>query len=137
MLLSNLFGASTTTPNLNNVVAMLTTTIWKLLHDQPEVLASPYARVVLKSDGSIRIADDRRRSFLDVDDVALIFLTDHPVVVKDWLGGLRRDINTTSQRRRTEEFAQLLVQTLFRIVKQENSRPWLQHAAFESTQQCV
>jgi hypothetical protein len=111
-------------------VATLSSTIWQLLHDQPEVLASPYARVVLRKNGAVGIAIDRRdtKELLGVEDLAFVFLQEHPVAVKYWIDGLRRDLNSSLQKYRTEEFARFLVQALMFTVKQEMTEPWLQQA---------
>jgi hypothetical protein len=132
----NLFGDKIETVKWRTAVVTLSNKIWELLHDQPEVLVSPCTRVVLKRDGSVGIAIDKRHAdeSLGVDDLASVFLQEHPVAVKHWLDGLRKSVNPEYQQDRTKDFAEFLVQALMHLVNQELRGPWLRQADYERRQ---
>ena len=132
----SLFGNKIETVKWRTAVVTLSNKLWELLHDQPKVLVSPYARVVLKEDGSISIANDKRDSdeLMGTDDLASVFLQENPVAVKHWLDGLRKSADPESQQDRTKDFAEFLVQALMHMVKQESRGPWLRQAEYERRQ---
>ncbi|MFZ4479562.1 MAG: hypothetical protein ACOYNZ_06665 [Rhodoferax sp.] len=123
MIFQNLFGSRAESANWDGVVQNLSGTLWHLLNDDPQVLASPYARVVLRADGAVGIASDRRdaKKLLDIGDLAFVFLQEHPVAVKAWIDGLRRNLSGASQKNRTEDFARVLVEVLMKEVGQRYS----------------
>src|SRR6187431_1323632 len=53
----------------------------------PEVLASPYARLVLRGDSSVRLQSDATDPSrpLRAGDVAAVFLMEHRIAVEKWL----------------------------------------------------
>ncbi len=100
------------------VTANLAGTLWTMLHTHPEMLASPYARVVLRDDWSVGIACDKRPpdKLLGSGDVSFVFLREDQAAYERWVNGLRDIPSPFFQQIETEQFARFLVHRLAQTV---------------------
>lgn len=98
------------------VAADLAGTLWQLLKAHPEMLANPYARVVLKNDWSVSIASGEcdPRNILGPSDVSFVLLRENETAYAAWVAGLRGD--AFFQKAETEQFAKSLVNLLRQTV---------------------
>ena len=62
-------------PSWTNVAGQLSSMLWHFLQTDPELLASPYSRVVLRKDWSVVIANDKRDPdrLIGSEDLSFVF----------------------------------------------------------------
>jgi hypothetical protein len=62
-----------------------------MLNTDPKGLASPYSRVVLRKDGTVFIAADKRdlRQILGRGDLSYVFLRENQAALKAWVDELK------------------------------------------------
>jgi len=101
------FGRKKSFPDWPEIAAKLSTLIWTQMQTDPRVLASPFARIVLRHDGSMSIACDQRnpKFLLGWGDLTFVFLQEHPAVLKSWIASLKSTDDPRLQLMHTEEFA--------------------------------
>jgi hypothetical protein len=91
--------------------------LWTLINTDPTSLANPYVRIVLRKDGSVFVAGDKRdpKYLLGWGDVSFAFVREDSAALAKWVEELK--INTDSppfQQIATEEFAKSLTRLLMR-----------------------
>jgi hypothetical protein len=93
--------------------------IWALMHKEPKVLVNPFARVVLRSDGSVFIANDQREPnrLLGSGDASYVFFQEHPESFQSWITALKSTSDPQLQIMHTENFARVLAKTLMNSVE--------------------
>lgn len=96
------------------VASMLLT----MLNTDPKGLASPYSRVVLRKDGTVFIAADKRdpRQILGRGDLSYVFLRENQAALKAWVDELKVTDSPPFQQIATEEFAKSLTRVLIQSV---------------------
>jgi hypothetical protein len=89
-----------------------------LLNSDPTGLASPYARVVLRKDGTVFLASDKRdpRQILGWGDLTFVFLREDQSALETWVQELKSAGSPPFQIIATEEFAKFLTGVLMRSV---------------------
>lgn len=89
-----------------------------LLNTDPKGLASPYARVVLRKDGTIFLAADKRdpRQILGWGDLSYVFLRENQAALETWVDELKSASSAPFQQIATEEFAKSLTRVLMQSV---------------------
>jgi hypothetical protein len=117
MGLFNLFGKKkqgTAGADWAGVAAQLSSTLWHLIQADPKMLASPYARVVLRDDWNIGIAADKRdpSGLLGNGDVAFVLLQEDRSALATWVNEMKANSNPAFQQIATEEYAKKLVRVL-------------------------
>lgn len=92
------------------IAAMLLT----LLNTDPKLLASPYARLVLRKDGTVFLAADKRdpQQILGWGDLGCVFLRENGAAFEAWVGELKTADSPPFQQMATEEFAKSLTRVL-------------------------
>lgn len=95
------------------VASKISSTLGQLRHLHPEMLANPYARVVLRDDWSVHVAADRRdpKALLGPHDVTFVFLREDESALKSWVDQLR-EADPVFGQIATEEYAKRLVRTM-------------------------
>jgi hypothetical protein len=104
--------------NWPKVAGQITGMLLTLLNTDPKGLASPYARVVLRKDGSVFLSADERdpRQILGWGDLSFVFLREDQVALKTWVDELKSSSSAPFQQIATEEFAKSLTRTLMRDI---------------------
>ena len=89
-----------------------------LLNTDPKGLASPYARVVLRKDGTIFLAADKRnpRQILGWGDLSFVFLRENQTALETWVDEMKAAGSPPFQQIATEEFAKTLTRVLMQSV---------------------
>ena len=102
-----------------DVAANLSGTLWTMLHEHPEMLANPYARVVLFESWSVGIACDKPPpdKILGKGQVSFVFLREDANAYENWIKGLRAIPDEFFQKIETETFAKVLVRKLAQTVQ--------------------
>lgn len=115
------FGRKKHFPDWLEVAARLSPLIWTQLQTDPRVLASPFARIVLRQDGSTSIACDKRNPnhLLGWGDLTYVFLQEHPEALKNWISSLRSTDDPRLQLIHTEEFAKAMTRALMQSTTRE------------------
>ena len=90
-----------------------------MLHEHPEMLANPYARVVLFESWSVGIACDKPPpdKILGKGQVSFVFLREDENAYENWIKGLRAIPDEFFQKIETETFAKVLVRKLAQTVQ--------------------
>ena len=124
MSLFGFFGKKKAAPRSDgvawaSVAAKLSSTLWHLINTDPKMLASPYARVVLRSDWNVGIASDQRDpdKLLGPSDVSFVLLQEDRSALAKWVNDLKANSNPMFQQIATEEFAKTLVRVLMANVE--------------------
>ncbi len=117
MALFGLFGKKKAQPDAlawAEVAGKLSGTLWHLMQTDPKMLASPYARVVLRNDWNVGIAADRRDpdKLLGPSDVSFVLLQEDRSALTEWVNELRSNPSPVFQQIATEEYAKKLVRVL-------------------------
>lgn len=101
------------------VAGQLSGMLWHLLATEPKILASPYARVVLRKDWTVFIASDKRdpKYILGWGDVSFVFFQEEQAALAKWVEGLKSIPYPRFQQIETEEFAKALVRALMKTVE--------------------
>ena len=115
MALFGLFGKKSE-PEINwpDVAGRIAGTLITLLNTDPRGLASPYARVVLRKDGTVFLSSDKRdpRQILGWEDLSFVFLRDNQAALENWVSELKSAGSPPFQQIATEEFAKSLTRVL-------------------------
>jgi hypothetical protein len=123
MGLFGLFGKKKAPPSDGaawaEVTAKLSGTLWHLMNTDPKMLASPFARVVLRDDWNVAIAADQRdpKQLLGPHDVSFVLLQEDRAALAHWVNELRADASPMFQQLATEEYAKKLVRVLMANVE--------------------
>ena len=101
------------------VAGKIAGTIWHLLQNDPKMLASPLARVLLRDDWNVGLANSQfdPEKVLGAHDITIVFLREDQVAYDKWVGGLKTD-SPTFQQIETEQFAKTLTRKLRERVEQ-------------------
>ena len=96
------------------VVGKLAGTLWHLMQTDPKMLASPYARAVLRDDWNVGIATDHRdpNKLLGPNDVSFVLLQEDRSALEEWVNELRSNQSPVFQQIATEQYAKKLVRVL-------------------------
>lgn len=119
MSLFGLFGKKQQQPiNWPEVAGKITGMLLTLLNTDPGGLASQYARLVLRKDGTIFLATDKRdpRQILGWGDLTFVFLRENQGALETWVKELKSADSPPFQQIATEEFAKSLTRTLMQSV---------------------
>lgn len=119
MAMFGLFGKrAQKVPNWPVIAGQLSDQLWHLLVNDPKVLASPYARVVLREDWTVFISSDKRdpKYILGWGDLSFIFFREEQAALEKWGAGLKSIPEPFFQQIETEEFAKVLVHALMKTV---------------------
>lgn len=97
-----------------DVTGKLAGTLWRLMQTDPKMLASPYARVVLRDDWNVGIAADYREpaKLLGPHEVSFVLLQEDRSALKEWVDELRSNQSPIFQQIATEQYAKKLVRVL-------------------------
>lgn len=92
-----------------------------LLSTDPKGLASPFARVILRKDGTVFLAADKRdpRQILGWGDLSFVFLRENQAALETWIGELKEAGSPFFQQAATEEFAKSLTRVLMQSVNSQ------------------
>ena len=105
-----LFGKKKTVPDTMawaEVAGKISGMLWHLMQTDPKVLASPFARVVLRDDWTVGIANDQRdpKKILGNRDVCFVFLQEDQAALQSWVKELRSTTVPVFQQAATEQYA--------------------------------
>lgn len=108
-----------TDANWIGVVTKVSGTLWHHMHSDPNMLASPFARVVLRNDWNVGIAADKREpdKLLGPHDVSFVFLHEDRTAFADWISELKADSSPVFQQIATEQYAKKIVRAFMANVK--------------------
>lgn len=117
MGLFGLFGKKKPQPDAlawAEVASKLAGTLWHLMQTDPKMLASPYARVVLRDDWNVGIAADHRdpTKLLGANDISFVLLQEDRAALEEWVNELRSNQSPMFQQIATESYAKKLVRVL-------------------------
>lgn len=117
MGLFGLFGKKNPQPDglaWAEVAGKLAGTLWHLMQTDPKMLASPYARVVLRDDWNVGIAADPRdpNKLLGPNDISFVLLREDHAALEEWVNELRSNQGPMFQQIATEQYAKKLVRVL-------------------------
>lgn len=117
MGLLGLFGKKKPQPDAlawAEVASKLSGTLWHLMQTDPKMLASPYARVILRDDWNLGIAADRREpdKLLGPNDVSFVLLQEDRSALEEWVNELQSNQSPVFQQIATEQYAKKLVRVL-------------------------
>ena len=115
------FGRKKEFPSWLEIAAKLSVLIWTQIQTDPRVLASPYARIVLRKDGSVSIACDMRNPnhLLGWGDLTYVFFQEHRDALKQWIDSLKSTGEPKLQMMYTEEFAKAMTRALMQLTENE------------------
>ena len=122
MALFGLFGKKKQTASTEiwiDVAAKLSGTLWHLMQTDPRILASPFARVVLRDDWNVGIFSDKRdpEKLLGTHDVCFVFLQEDATALAHWVDELKSHSSPLFQQAATEQYAKKLVRVLMANVQ--------------------
>ena len=103
-----------------SLTAKVAATLWHLTQSDPDMLAGPYARIVLTDGWNIGVASDRRdpAKLLRPEDVCCVFLREDQAALDTWMGELRSNSSSpVFQQIATDEYAKTLVRALMSNVQ--------------------
>ena len=105
-------------PNWPEIAGRIAGLLWTLLSTEPKRLASPYARIVLRNDWSVFLAEDKRdpKYILGWGDVTYVFLRENQSALSQWVEELKSNLSPPFQLIATEEYAKSLSQVLMQSV---------------------
>ena len=91
----------------------------QLVQTHPEMLADPYARVVLRDDWSVHVAADKRdpSKILGPRDVTFYLLREDEAALSSWVKELRDAAAPFFAQVATEEYAKRIVRTMMKNVQ--------------------
>lgn len=100
------------------VAGQLSGTLWHVMQTEPKMLASPYARVVLRDDWNVGIASERRDAdkLLGPNDVSFVLLQEDRSSLEEWVSELQSNQSPMFQQIATEQYAKKLVRVLMSSV---------------------
>lgn len=101
------------------VASKISSMLAHLMQTHPEMLANPYARVVLKDDWNVHVAADKRdpKQILGPHDVTFVFLREDQAALSAWVNQLRDTPDPFFAQVATEEYAKGLVRTMMKNVQ--------------------
>jgi hypothetical protein len=107
-----------------NVVANLSGELWMLLHENPQMLVSPYARVVLNERWGTSIQSDKRphHGLLKDGEITYAFFRENETAFSKWANELQSP-TPVFQQAATQEFAAQLVAILKQNVTISDPHP--------------
>ena len=93
-----------------------------LLSADPKSLVNPYARFVLRKDGTVFLASDKRnpKQILGWGDLTFVFLRENEAVLKTWVEELKVATSQPFQQIATEEFAKSLTRALMQSIAERH-----------------
>ena len=96
------------------VASKIASMLAHLIQTDPEMLANPYARVVLSDSWSVHVAADKRdpKQILEPHDVTFFFLREDEAALSTWINKLRDAPTPFLAQAATEEYAQRIVRTM-------------------------
>lgn len=96
------------------VAGKIAGTLWHLMQTNPQMLANPYARVVLSSSWNVGVAADKREPerLLGPNDVSFVLLREDESALNEWIQQLKANSSPVFQQIATEEYAKKLTRTL-------------------------
>lgn len=101
------------------VASKIASMLAHLIQTNPEMLAKPYARVVLSDNWSVHIAADKRdpMQILEPHDVTFYFLREDEVALSTWINKLQDVPTPFLAQAATEEYAKRIVRTMMSNVQ--------------------
>ena len=101
------------------VAGKIASTLEALVHSHPDMLANPYARVVLRDDWSVHVAADKRdpKQVLGPHDVTFFFLREDEAALSSWVKELRDAPAPLFAQAATDEYAKRIVRTMMANVQ--------------------
>ena len=101
------------------VASKIASTLEQLMQTHPEMLANPYARVVLGDDWNVHVAADKRdpKQILGLRDVTFFLLREDEAALSSWVNQLRDAPAPFLARVATEEYAKRIVRTMMSNVQ--------------------
>ena len=121
MALFGLFGKKSE-PEINwlEIAGRISGMLITLLNTDPKGLASPYARLILRKDGSVFLSADKRdpKQILGWGDIGFVFLRENQSALENWVNELKTTDSPLFQQAATEEFAKSLTRILMQRVSQ-------------------
>ena len=95
------------------VAGKIAGTIWHLLQNDPKMIANPFARILLRDDWNVGVANSQcdPEKILGEHDVAFVLLREDQTAYNKWVEGLRTG-SPTFQQMETEQFAKALTRKL-------------------------
>lgn len=101
------------------VASKIASTLEALIQMHPEMLANPYARVVLKDDWSVHVAADKRdpKEILGPHDVTFFLLREDEAALSSWVKQLRDAPAPLFAQAATDEYAKRIVRTMMANVQ--------------------
>ena len=101
------------------VAGKVSSTLAHLIQTHPEMLANPYARVVLRNDWNVHVAADQRdpKQILGPNDVTFVLLRENQAALTKWINELRDAPDPFFRQVATEEYAKELVRTMMANVQ--------------------
>jgi hypothetical protein len=100
------------------VASKIASTIWHLLQNDPKMIASPFARILLRDDWNVGVANTQcdPEKILGKHDVAFVILREDQAAYEKWVEGLKTG-SPTFQQIETEQFAKALTRKLHERVE--------------------
>jgi len=89
--------------------------LWTAMNTDPKMVANPYARIVLRRDSSVFLANDKRdpSRLLDSGDVSFVFIREDSTALTKWVEELKSNTDSPPfQQIATEEFGKTLTRIL-------------------------
>jgi hypothetical protein len=113
MTLLGLFGKKLPI-NWATVTGQIAGLLLTLLSTDPKLLGSTYARIVVRKDGRVFLATDKRdpRYILGWGDLNFVFLREDRAALETWINDLKTATSPLFQQIATEEFAKILTRSL-------------------------
>lgn len=107
------------TPDWPAIAGRISEILWTLLNTDPNRLASPYARIVLRKDWSVFLAADKRdpRQILGWGDISYVFVREEQAALVKWVDEMKLDSSAIFQKIATEEFSKVLTRILMKSVE--------------------
>ena len=101
------------------VASKIASMLEHLMQTHPEMLANPYARVVLSDDWNVHVAADKRdpKQILGPRDVTFFFLREDEAALSSWVNKLRDARAPFFAQVATEEYAKRIVRTMMSNVQ--------------------
>jgi len=101
------------------VASKIASTLDALVMNHPQMLANPFARVVLREDWNVHVAADKRdpTKILGPDEVSFYFLREDEPALKAWIEQVKGDPGSPFARIATDQYAGRIVRTLMENVQ--------------------
>ena len=102
-----------------HVASKIASMLEHLMQTHPEMLADPYARVVLSDDWNVHVAADKRdpKQILGPHDVTFYFLREDEAALSSWVNELRDAPAPFFAQVATDEYAKRIVRTMMANVQ--------------------